>query len=1325
MIHTSSIKTMFDRNHIDTFHFGGSIKTYVIPCKYDQNDPFKSINGEYWILFYSPPTQQNLYFAGQSSHNTNFLTFIKRFYPSFALDTDISSFSLFKITASGDLAFVGVSTHDIGRYTNDNGVFNTPTLSLFTTDQLILDEHNNVTGLKQPIMADLPEEQPISDQFMLKMYKQYSSTEEEFLKEINKISPYYSLGGRQFETVTDEQARVKWQALNHGTTDYRYEFNSAQGIPVFYTADNIVFDIKKVYVQSIFSAMLPNSKNLKQLVVFHKISDAMQLDFYNENDEVFSKNISKEINTIEQVSDNSFQITKSNSNGIYSADFDQEKLTFVNINEIENESVGGYRSANLTSFVYQGNQFSENHSTSDYPSFTNSENRNGEEGLWQSYYNNLQKLDREIYINNQKIDQTSLREVASCSGIYTDNQSNSYHYFYQWARSTGSISLNNSRYMIQNLKNILPLYYEIGNWVIFPNHNILLPNSADILKSRTINNGMDQQFTYLYTINNNIDLVKITDTNSEIIDITGDVIKVNNIDSTTTLYSFRTMISIEAPSDSTGTFVIEHLGTINTFLNLDILHSVENDKNFIIKIPSNIINDYGSQLNLSFYFKQNDMIDCINADEFIKLTGTDTFNLMVAGKEITDLSNFSNAPYDTLKNIFELDSVDLDNLPNTNNTFITNLVTSQNSVPTTLHGMVVDGMDTYTLCSFPYQKINHYKEMKPVMNGNIASYEIDHFVDDDGTIYSKASIDFITLNINPDILDIEMDMIVDKSIYKSNINAVYTKVPYSLETFNIANSSYKISNNNLELGTLSISESTNVTNQVIDSTTLNIAGIDNVDHTFDIDLSGIVVNDKEEIIINVSCDSTGNISNELGFINIFDNVLYNDGIALSFNFNDTYGSTSTMYQTVYYDYISKDVDIQTDANHLIKDFDVWQYGQYAIKCLYYLILNPVVDLPFYVLSENALYKTSRQARAYGTDYFGSSGVRFYNYDTQVSMYDIEGLNDNTKIKAYINEIYAERFENSGQDLTKQLINEESFLNTGSTASTWLSNQQGDLPVNQAYAAMDHDELSSRGVNHNIKPLLQPNMETCFGICRMDATSVLPYNQTVGAEDFYIGMGGSKFFKSTDTKFYGVKISETPFDSTVVNKENYHEMMVIVNSEKVGRPDLMNFTIDSTSYNHLMQEISFETPYDQSVQPISYTTKSYGGLWGYHSDYVLYFNYELSPDEISFITTGDNKVDLGKLIAANLLKYTDNGVSLGTKSKWSLHDVNRNNVKIKIKSIDNVLYVYVNGHLYSSKTKSNDINLEKIRLFGNRWFGDKNIEIIKNVNVTSEYIQTYC
>jgi hypothetical protein len=47
MIHTTSIKTIFDTKHIDDLWMSGQLKTYVIPAKYNPSDPFVSVNGEY------------------------------------------------------------------------------------------------------------------------------------------------------------------------------------------------------------------------------------------------------------------------------------------------------------------------------------------------------------------------------------------------------------------------------------------------------------------------------------------------------------------------------------------------------------------------------------------------------------------------------------------------------------------------------------------------------------------------------------------------------------------------------------------------------------------------------------------------------------------------------------------------------------------------------------------------------------------------------------------------------------------------------------------------------------------------------------------------------------------------------------------------------------------------------------------------------------------------------------------------------------------------------------------------------------------------------
>jgi len=87
MIHTSSIQTIFDKNYLDQLHFGGSLKTYVIPCKYNQADPYKSVNGEYFILFCVPPKKYLKFFHNNPSNptdlNDNFTPFMQRFIPNY------------------------------------------------------------------------------------------------------------------------------------------------------------------------------------------------------------------------------------------------------------------------------------------------------------------------------------------------------------------------------------------------------------------------------------------------------------------------------------------------------------------------------------------------------------------------------------------------------------------------------------------------------------------------------------------------------------------------------------------------------------------------------------------------------------------------------------------------------------------------------------------------------------------------------------------------------------------------------------------------------------------------------------------------------------------------------------------------------------------------------------------------------------------------------------------------------------------------------------------------------------------------------------------
>jgi hypothetical protein len=77
MLHTNAIKTMYDNVHLDTLHFGNFIKTYLIPCKYDDNNPYISNNNEYFLLFYIPSMHNQLLF--KDTLNKNIEKFIQQF----------------------------------------------------------------------------------------------------------------------------------------------------------------------------------------------------------------------------------------------------------------------------------------------------------------------------------------------------------------------------------------------------------------------------------------------------------------------------------------------------------------------------------------------------------------------------------------------------------------------------------------------------------------------------------------------------------------------------------------------------------------------------------------------------------------------------------------------------------------------------------------------------------------------------------------------------------------------------------------------------------------------------------------------------------------------------------------------------------------------------------------------------------------------------------------------------------------------------------------------------------------------------------------------
>ncbi len=1285
MIHTSSIRTIFDNQHIDTLHFGGFIKTYVIPCKYDERDPYVSATGEYFILFFIPPTQQLLHQINSRDITPIITNFMNKFDATWTTSETEGTFALFKMTISGELAYVGniITTFSYGQYAS-------LTLSLFSSDQLKLDQQNNVIGIKQPKYPDA-----IIKFDEVDFEIDFSNDEYRRISEINKISPYYSLGGLYLE-IDNVNPKKIIEYTTSGKYHNIYEWDEpARGLPIYYTNDNIVFDIKKVYTHSLFHVMLPNPNNYKQLLIIHNIGNSIILDFYDGNNEIITKTITHIVKTVEWIKDNTFQIVKlTGENVIYECQFDQESLEFINLTVKETNVV--LRSKDLSNFTYGGVTFTENKYNTHL------------------VYNqiDLEPMEydsRQISMDNRMIDIFRLREVPGFNGIITKNNT-TYLNFYNITRFYNNVSLSAEIYNWFNIKNITPAYFEMGNWTILPNCNVLLPNVEDILKSTIIKTSNDQKTTYISTVDNNINLVEIRDDNNMITKIEGNIIKINDIDTTSTLYSFRNLFIVNHNIDSTSNFEIIHMGIINNFIDLNLLSTnVSTNKKFMNRFPNYDYDNYGNFYKLKFYIKYNDMIDFINADKFIKLTNADTFNISIAGKPIIDMAAFINSPYDTLVELTQSNNFDFNMLTNDNNTFHQNIITCQNSIPKTLFGVVVDGEEEFTLCQFPYQKLKYYEYLKPVINGEFASYTIDHFIDNDGTIYSKAAIDFITLNINVDILDITLSIIAENTINVSTYQNTWTTIPYSIDTFINVLPFYKPDTNYIDLSGNTMSDILNVI-PTEDSTIVSIIGTDNVDHTFEIDLSNLTIEPNEEIEINLTCDSTGNIENEIGLTNIFDNVLYNDGISITFN-------CMGHFYSIYYDLISKDIDIFKDKTNLIKDFDIQQYGQFTNKCIAFIILNNVPEIDCFNLNSNSI-NVNADGLISKTQYWDRHEQVWFSDEVNV----INPINIIPHL--YTGALCVLPEEIDALPYTFQSTHDNNIPRQifESDAITQLSTTDFDYKLYELQSGHWHNYNSINfNYPHQLAPLLQLSYDAIFGILRVGATmGTIDVNEV---NDQYLG-SGANFYTQKTSKFYGIKISDLPIMYSEMRNTNPHDVCLVLNNAKKNTPELMKFTLDNTSYDHLITEISFDTTTDISYEPTMDVEKGHGPLAALNSNYVIHFNYELTPAELSYINS-DSKYDLARIISENQRKASHNSIIVSSKLKRSLTSVSRNNLNITIKNINDGIWVYVNGHLYSNLDHNGIFNLGKLRLFGNRQFGDKTIKILKNDNVIFEYNQTYC
>lgn len=296
MIHSSSIQTIFTDSALTKYYFGGHIKTYVIPCKYNKFEPFVSVNGEYWILFFVPPS--NKYEQFLPVCNKNFETFIQNFVPTYTMSdkNNIQTYALFKISTNNDLTFIDLQT--VTNMFNGNML-----LSLYTPNKLIIDDFNNITGIKLPYYRDtLIDPITFSDsEFKIEFY--YTCTGHD-----NLISPNYSFGDYNLSYTYGTDDPIYNQLIDDTLSFRTYRYYA---IPIYYTTDTIVYNLKRSYTHSIITQIIPNKNNFKQMLIVYSIFGNLFMDIFDgENDVQTIKLYESEILSVEWIDNDNFQINK-------------------------------------------------------------------------------------------------------------------------------------------------------------------------------------------------------------------------------------------------------------------------------------------------------------------------------------------------------------------------------------------------------------------------------------------------------------------------------------------------------------------------------------------------------------------------------------------------------------------------------------------------------------------------------------------------------------------------------------------------------------------------------------------------------------------------------------------------------------------------------------------------------------------------------------------------------------------------------------------------------------------------------------------------------
>jgi hypothetical protein len=159
----------------------------------------------------------------------------------------------------------------------------------------------------------------------------------------------------------------------------------------------------------------------------------------------------------------------------------------------------------------------------------------------------------------------------------------------------------------------------------------------------------------------------------------------------------------------------------------------------------------------------------------------------------------------------------------------------------------------------------------------------------------------------------------------------------------------------------------------------------------------------------------------------------------------------------------------------------------------------------------------------------------------------------------------------------------------------------------------------------------------------------------------------------------------------------------LNLEKKSTEQL-RLLVDTTNYESLITKIDQTSSYNMNANIVNVDLfKFYRGLRGHHKDYILYFNYELTSEELNYIKSDNNRKTLATSINDNIERsgeHNSNSV-LNYKLKNTFLNFNKKYINITFRYVNNKdLLVYVNNYLYFQGEVGNNPLLNKIVFYGN-------------------------